>query len=92
MTAESFARWKLDRQKRAEEEELKTRRAREAEVKAGRLGNVSGRDLFVYQPDLFHDDEEAMDVDYSNRVDEQMEEVEDADVFLAENLEDLRFI
>ena len=89
VTAESFARWKLDRQKRAEEEELKSRRAREAEVKAGRLGNVSGRDLFVYQPDLFHDDDEAMDVDYSGRVENEVEEVEDADVFLAENLDDL---
>ena len=28
MTAESFARWKLDRQKRAEEEEAKVRRVR----------------------------------------------------------------
>ena len=87
VTAETFARWKLDRKRRAEEEEQRTRKSREAEIKAGRLGNVSGRDLFVYQPDLFHDDDEAMDVDYAQREDEQ--EI-DEDVFLDENLDDLQ--
>lgn len=87
VTAETFARWKLDRKRRAEEEEQRTRRSREAEIKAGRLGNVSGRDLFVYQPDLFRDDDEAMDVDYAQREDEQGI---DEDVFLGENLDDLQ--
>lgn len=74
VTADSFAKWKQDRKRRAEEEEQKTRKAREAEVKAGRLGNVSGRDLFVYQPDLFADDDEAMDVDYKQRNDSENEQ------------------
>ena len=83
VTAESFARWKQDRKRRAEEEERQRQRECEQQVKAGRLGNISGRDLFVYQPDLFGDDEEAADnVDYTTRV-------EDADVFLAENLDEL---
>lgn len=70
VTAESFAKWKADRRAKAAEEEARLAKAREAEVKAGRLGHVSGRDLFTYSPDLFKDDDEAMDVDYTAREDE----------------------
>lgn len=90
VTAESFARWKLDRKRRADEEEAKQRKVRDAEVRAGRLGNVSGRDLFAYQPDLFADDDDAAsDVDYSKREDDADVEIEDASVFLGEDLENL---
>ena len=72
VTAESFATWKKQRLL-AQEVENKTRaRQRESEYKAGKLsGMVSGRDLFVYNPDLFKDDDEAMEVDYTNREEEE---------------------
>lgn len=86
VTAESFAKWKAERKRKAAEEEAKSRKSKEEQVKAGRLGNVSGRDLFVFQPDLFADDEEAMEVDYSKREEEQQI---DESVFLEEDLETL---
>jgi hypothetical protein len=87
VTAESFAKWKTDR---------KRSKTREAEYRAGKLaGMVSGRDLFVFNPDLFKDDEEAMDVDYSKREEEDEGDnngtcmVGDESLFLQEDLEDL---
>ena len=56
---------------------------------------VSGRDLFTYQPDLFRDDEEAMEVDYTTREDEGQEDpaenfgVKDESIFLEEDLDNL---
>ena len=93
VTADSFAKWKAQRKAKAELEEVANKKAREAEVKAGRLNNISGRDLFAYQPDLFRDDEEAMEVDYNSRA-EISEEVstllvESPDLFLDEDLENL---
>lgn len=70
VTADTFAKWKQERKAKAAEEAAKAAKTREAEVKAGRLGHVSGRDLFTYSPDLFRDDDEAMDVDYTARDDE----------------------
>lgn len=90
VTAESFAKWKAGRKAKAAEEEAARKKAREAEVKAGRLNNVSGRDLFAYNPDLFRDDEEAMEVDYNAREDEDDQPtVQDPDLFLDEDLENL---
>lgn len=94
VTAESFATWKTSRKARAAAEQARQDKEREAEVRAGRLGHVSGRDLFTYQPDLFRhgDDEEAMDdVDYAAREDEQLDTVpkedDNFDAALFENLE-----
>ena len=68
VTAESFAAWKKARLAAAEAENKARALKRETEYKAGKLaGMVSGRDLFVYNPDLFKDDDEAMEVDYTNR-------------------------
>lgn len=87
VTAESFAKWKQERKAKAAEEAAKQAKAREAEVKAGRLGHVSGRDLFTFSPDLFRDDEEAMDVDYTARDDDYQAEADEVDAELFENLE-----
>jgi hypothetical protein len=93
VTAESFAKWKTVRRAKAAEEEASRKKAREAEVKAGRLNNVSGRDLFAYNPDLVRDDDEAMEVDYNAREDDVQEDVqaqvENPDLFLDEDLENL---
>ena len=54
---------------------------------------VSGRDLFVYNPDLFKDDDEAMEVDYTNREEENNgeneEEIQIQDESLFQDLGDL---
>lgn len=84
VTAESFAKWKKERKERQEAEEKALASKREADYRAGRLaGMVSGRDLFVYNPDLFKDDEEALEVDYTAREasdNEDEHEHEDASV------------
>lgn len=92
VTAESFATWKKQRILAQEAESKSRARQRESEYKAGKLaGMVSGRDLFVYNPDLFKDDDEAMEVDYNNREDSENENenvvVQDESLF--ENLGDL---
>jgi len=93
VTAESFAAWKADRKARATADEKARVRAREVEYRAGRLaGMVSGRDLFVFNPDIFKDDEEAMEVDYSKREEQEVggeDMVNDASLFLQENLDAL---
>lgn len=77
VTAESFAAWKRDRLAAQEAESKARARQRESEYKAGKLaGMVSGRDLFVYNPDLFKDDDEAMEVDYTNREEDREAEAE----------------
>lgn len=93
VTAESFAKWKADRKAKQAAEDSKKSKSREAEIRAGRLANMSGRDLFTYQPDLFavDDDEEAMEVDYTKREDtDQEDNAVDASVFLDESLENLQ--
>lgn len=95
VTSESFALWKKARIL-AQEAETKARaQKRESEYKAGKLaGMVSGRDLFVYNPDLFKDDDEAMEVDYTNREESEenagdKDEIHVQDESLFEDLEDL---
>lgn len=94
VTAESFAAWKKQRILTQEIESKARARQRETEYKAGKLsGMVSGRDLFVYNPDLFKDDDEAMEVDYNNREEEaeqEQEEIKVQDESLFEDLGDLQ--
>lgn len=80
VTAESFAAWKKQRLAAQEAESKARARQRESEYKAGKLaGMVSGRDLFVYNPDLFKDDEEAMEVDYNAREEDEENQEEEGD-------------
>lgn len=85
VTAESFAEWKKARKVVQEADNKARALKRESEYKTGKLaGMVSGRDLFVYNPDLFRDDEEAMEVDYTNREDTEDEmgaQVQDESLF-----------
>jgi hypothetical protein len=92
VTAESFAKWKKDRKERQETEAKARASRREADYRAGRLaGMVSGRDLFVFNPDLFKDDDEAMEVDYTAREASDNEDaaVQVNDASLFEDLGDL---
>lgn len=94
VTAETFQKWKADRKAKAEAEEAKKAKSREAEIKAGRFSQMSGRDLFTYQPDLFlgGDDDEAMEADFTTRASDHEDEANgqvDASLFLDESLENL---
>lgn len=97
VTAEAFLKWKMDRRAKQEAEERAREREKEAQIKAGKMLHVSGRDLFMYNPEMFGDDEEAMDVDYTRREEEEnQEQREDQDVpdideeaFLGEDLDNL---
>lgn len=105
VTAETFLKWKAERRSKAEVEERTREREKEAQIKAGKMLHASGRDLFTYNPDMFMaaDDEEAMDVDYTRREEEEGEGMEgyeqdddhqvddelDESAFLEEDLENL---
>ena len=94
VTAETFAAWKKARLTAQDADNKARALKRESEYKAGKLsGMVSGRDLFVYNPDLFKDDDEAMEVDYTNREEENNgeneEEIQIQDESLFQDLGDL---
>lgn len=91
VTAESFAKWKQERKAKQEAEERAVQKSKETQIKAGKLIG-SGKDLFTYRPELFADDEEAMEVDYSKREEEEQEQeappIEES-LFLEEDLDAL---
>eukprot|EP00124_Ichthyophonus_hoferi_P001864 Ihof_evm4s110 gene=Ihof_evmTU4s110 len=61
VTLETFLAWK-DRVARAKERtKAETKKTKEDKLQAGNQAGISGRDLFQYNPELFVDDEEAMD-------------------------------
>lgn len=73
VTAETFAQWKKERNAKALAEEAAREKEKESQIRAGRMLHASGRDLFMYNPDLFtqpeDDDEEVMEIDYTQRDD-----------------------
>lgn len=75
VTAETFLKWKADRRAKQEQEDRVREREKEAQIKAGKILHASGRDLFMYNPEMFvdGDDDEAMDVDYTQREDSDTE-------------------
>lgn len=100
ITADSFAKWKLDRKAKAEAEEKARAEKKELDAKAGKYGSMSGRDLFTFQPDMFQvdlEDEEGAGSevrlsDYNRNEDEEQEDEaapQDASLFLDEDLENL---
>ena len=72
VTAESLAKWKADKLKRKQEEEVK--RLKEEAKKNGGRGVMSGRALFSYDPTLFRDDDDADDDKYSAQDEDEQEE------------------
>lgn len=61
VTLERFLAWKETKRLRAEKE--KEEEKKKAEVKHGGRGVMSGREMFVFNPELFVDDEEALEED-----------------------------
>ncbi|BFZ62643.1 Translation machinery-associated protein 46 [Saitoella coloradoensis] len=60
VTLETFNKWKKERIERKEADEKDNQKKIEAQVKAGRAGGmVSGRNWFVFRPDLLDDDDEG---------------------------------
>lgn len=77
VTAESFAAWKVRRDQK-KQEDLEKRMAEEAKKnkKGKNVGGImSGKALFTYNPDLFKDDENAVDENlYDEAADGQSDE------------------
>jgi hypothetical protein len=96
VTLESFNVWKRTRmEKKAKELEQSTKQ-REAAIKAGKSIGASGRELFTFNPDMFigmDDDDEAMEIDYTQREASDDEGGQDAAIdeslFAEEDLEGL---
>eukprot|EP00727_Mastigamoeba_balamuthi_P012516 m51a1_g7888 putative zinc finger CCCH domain-containing protein (413) ;mRNA; r:75373-76807 len=63
VTKESFMRWKEEKLKKREAAQKKAADEKRAAVAAGRTVLLSGRELLVYKPTLFVDDEEAANSD-----------------------------
>ena len=94
VTEESFRVWKLERKAKSAEAEIARMKAKESEYKKGGGSQVSGKELFQFQPELFQDDdqEEALDLDYSQRtedVEESTDNVTNQNLFLDEDIENL---
>ncbi|ORX95163.1 hypothetical protein K493DRAFT_219769 [Basidiobolus meristosporus CBS 931.73] len=101
VTLESFMEWKKNRKAKQEAEASEAIKAKEAAFKAGKSSNMSGRELFDFNPDLvsegLYDDDDGV-FDFSayrdKEVDEAAEGISNLDVnneslFEQENLDDL---
>jgi len=62
ITLESFLKWKQDKKKEREEKLVAVRAQRESDIKSGKVMR-SGREMFIFNPDLFVDDDNVVDVD-----------------------------
>ncbi|KAI5192339.1 hypothetical protein NEMIN01_1953 [Nematocida minor] len=69
MTEEIYKQWKEKRERMKIEQKQEEEKVREGNIRLGKL-LPSGRDLFVYNPKIFIDDEEAMEYDYNAREEE----------------------
>lgn len=67
VTLETFTEWKAKRTQAAIEAREELRRKDKERAKTDSNQGISGRDLFEYNPDLFVDDESAMDQDAYER-------------------------
>lgn len=61
VTKESFARWKKAKEDRKLAEAKKQEEEKRQAVQAGRNVLLSGRELLIFKPQLFADDEQALD-------------------------------
>mmetsp|Transcript_22685 Transcript_22685/g.31586 ORF Transcript_22685/g.31586 Transcript_22685/m.31586 type:complete len:410 (-) Transcript_22685:42-1271(-) len=62
LTLELFLKWKEEKKKERDEKEKQDREKRENEVKTGKAMR-SGREIFMYNPDLFVDDDDVLDTE-----------------------------
>ncbi|KAI5170745.1 hypothetical protein NEFER03_0204 [Nematocida sp. LUAm3] len=75
MTEDLFNKWKKDREAEKHKERRDTERIKEENIRLGKF-IPSGKDLFVYNPNIFVDDEEALEYDYNAR-EEDLESEDD---------------
>eukprot|EP00026_Physarum_polycephalum_P009932 Phypoly_transcript_10070.p1 GENE.Phypoly_transcript_10070~~Phypoly_transcript_10070.p1 ORF type:complete len:363 (+),score=111.53 Phypoly_transcript_10070:49-1137(+) len=62
VTLETFLAWKAEKKRKKEEARKAAEEKRLADIKAGKTA-MSGREMFVFNPDVFVDDDEAADDD-----------------------------
>lgn len=88
VTAESFARWKAAKKAKKEAEEKKEEEAKKKAISSGKTVLLSGRELLIYKPQVFVDDEEALGSGELERMTEEEYDaqlnMEDADAAAAE--------
>jgi len=60
LTLELFKRWKEDKRKEKVAKDKEAREKRDSDIKAGKVMR-SGREMFVFNPELFIDDDDVMD-------------------------------
>jgi len=89
VTLETFKKWKEEKKLAKEKAEKEADAKRQADIKSGKT-SMSGREMFVYNPDLFIDDDSAIDV--KSKEYERTEEEKEADFALANNINQSLFI
>lgn len=62
VTRENFLKWKEEKKRKKEKAKKEAEDKRLADIKAGRTV-MSGREMFVFNPDMFVDDDAALDID-----------------------------
>ncbi|OAG31866.1 hypothetical protein NEDG_00341 [Nematocida displodere] len=75
MTEELFFKWKIEKAFQKSKEQEEQEKIKEGNIRLGKIV-PTGKDLFVYKPDLCVDDDEALDYDYNAR-EEDLEESDD---------------
>eukprot|EP01112_Ceratiomyxa_fruticulosa_P003643 TRINITY_DN1395_c0_g4_i1.p1 TRINITY_DN1395_c0_g4~~TRINITY_DN1395_c0_g4_i1.p1 ORF type:complete len:382 (-),score=123.72 TRINITY_DN1395_c0_g4_i1:374-1519(-) len=73
VTLETFKKWKEEKRMKKEQEAKAAEEKRLADIKAGKT-SMSGREMFVFNPDLFVDDEGATDINIAELGDEGEDE------------------
>lgn len=85
MTDELFLKWRQERKTQKEKEEKEKEKIREGNLRLGKIA-PTGKDLFVFKPDIFVDDEEALECDYNARE----EDAEDSEEEVAQGIKGIR--
>jgi len=62
VTKENFLKWKEEKKRKKEEARKAAEDKRMADIKAGKTA-MSGREMFVFNPDVFVDDDAALEID-----------------------------
>jgi len=73
VTLENFLKWKADKKRKKEQTKKEAEEKRLADIRAGRTA-MSGREMFVFNPDMFVDDDEALNIDDEELGENQQDE------------------
>ncbi|KYQ88621.1 CCCH-type zinc finger-containing protein [Tieghemostelium lacteum] len=93
VTLETFLKWKEEKRQQKEKAQKEAEEKRLADIKAGKT-SMSGREMFVFNPDLFVDDDSAIDVkskEYEVKDDEPstLSNNIDKSLFIGDDMDDL---